>query len=101
MAAGLEGLLGDVVMSVMNGQIDDDVHCVIGEEVVERSVGSAAMLLGKGRRSDRIQVRGGDETDLRVGEGVPRISPGDVAGSDDSDTKLCHGWRLRHRRGVG
>jgi hypothetical protein len=72
-------------MGVMNGQVDDDVDFVVGEEVVERRVSSTAMLLGEGCRAGRIEIGRGDEPDLRVGESIARIPARDVAGSDDSN----------------
>ena len=70
MAAGLEGTLRDLVVGVVDGQVDDDVDRVVGEEVVERRMGAAAVRLGEGGRPGGIEVRRGDQPDLGVGQGV-------------------------------
>ena len=48
------------------------------------------------RRALGIEVRRGDQPDLGVGQGVPRVAAGDVAGADDADAEWGHG-----RRGYG
>ena len=54
--AGLEGALRDLVVSVMDGQVDDDVDLVVGEQVVERGVGPAAVR--RRRTPPRARDRG-------------------------------------------
>lgn len=77
-------------MSVVNGQVEDDVNRVVGEQVVDRFVRSAAMSLGERDRAGGIKVRRGNEPDLGVRLGVPGVSAGDVAGPDDADSKRAH-----------
>ena len=47
----------------------DHVDLIVGEEVVERGVGSTAMFLRECGRPGGIELGGGDEADLRVGSG--------------------------------
>ena len=90
-ATGLEGLLRDRVVGVVNRQVDDDVDLVVREEVLECRVGSAAIGRSERPCSFGIQVRDRDEPDLGVGEGIPGITARDVPGSDDSDAEGLDG----------
>ena len=85
MAPGLQGTLRDLVMGVVDRQVDDDVNRVVGEEGVERPMSANAVSLSERRGPGRIEVRGGNEPDLGMGEGVAGVATGDVAGSDDTE----------------
>ncbi len=78
-------------MGLVDGQVDDDVDRVVGEEVVERGMDPAGVLLAEGGSADGIQVRRRNQPNLRMGQDVARISAGDVAGSDDADAERLHG----------
>ena len=91
MAARFEGALGHLVVSVVDGQVDDDVDLVVGEQVVERGVGPAAVGGRERHGALGIEIRGGDQPDLGVGERVLRVAAGDIAGPDDADAKWGHG----------
>jgi hypothetical protein len=95
-AARLERPFRDLVVGVVDGQVDDDVDLVIGEQVVERGVRPAAVFCRERGRALRIEVCRGYQPDLRMGEGILGVSTGDIAGPDDADTERGHG-----RRGYG
>ena len=89
--AGLERPLRDLVVGVVDGQVDDDVDLVVGEQVVERGVRADAVGRGERGRAIGIEVRRRDQADLRVSQGVLGVSAGDVSRPDDADTEWGHG----------
>ena len=90
MFAGLEGLLRDLVMGMVDGQVDDDVDLIVCEQTVERGVRSDAVGRGERGRAIGIEVRRRDQADLRVSEGVLGVSASDVSCPDDADTEWGH-----------
>jgi hypothetical protein len=89
-ASGPQGAPRDLVVGVVDRQVDDDVHGLVREQRIDRGVRPAAMSLGEGGRTNRIEVRCGDQVDLGMGQDVARVSTGDVAGADDADTEGPH-----------
>ena len=70
---------------------------VVGQQVLERGVGRQPNFCGERGRPIRIEIRGCDQMDLRMGQDVARVSAGDVARADDADAERGHGRRLRQR----
>lgn len=91
MSAGLQRPFRDLVVGVVDGQVDDDVDGVIGEEVVEGGVRLDAMRAREDRSPIRVSIGGGHEADLGMGPDVIGVAARDVAGPDDSKAEGGHG----------
>ena len=92
-APRLEGTLRHLVVGVVDGQVDDDVHRRIGQQLIERAVDRAAVLRAERRSLRRVQVGRGRQPDLRVSEDVPGVGTRDVAGADDAEAERRHDRR--------
>lgn len=89
--AGFEDCLGDRIVRVRNGQVDDDVDIGIGEQRLDALSFNA--VFGRPRLGcRRVDVGAGDNLDAPEKRGKLEVGGGDVAASDDADAKfLGHG----------
>jgi hypothetical protein len=92
----------------MDGKVDDQLDLGVGQESIQRIVGSNVVLGGERTGSRRVDVRRRDELDVIVLGEAPSVRAGDVAAADDAHAKRtwvrvmgCHARKRTARPGPG